>query len=397
MDKTLNTILRIWSNGIFRILLFSGLLVFSFYVLPNETRNVLVPAIIGFFLSSLLSSVITTYRNSREDQVKSKQDEKFMNEVYPEEKPLALTVKGITRKIYYKTIGDDIDSIEFHHNDKKFELDELFKTYYFDILKSHSNSYIKNVDTLRLVDIKEVENPDGTRKHILYTQRTDYFDHLLTNRAIDFPIRGKASLRHIFESGPKIKELKQSKFANQIGFNCLVVLSDNTIILPRRSQNATYSKNKVTASLTGRLPMTLKTGSTEKDLEQFIKTEAKTTLGFTDELLNNASCKICSITRNLYEGGKPQIYFLLRFPDFSSDDYYHLRNKDLELHEDENKLDRNVRLHITDIDSIKFIGKKDRIKMNNKFEKKRKINVKPEKSFFVNLSYVLNEDQAVIS
>jgi hypothetical protein len=385
MNKYLRILLKVWNNNIFKVVFFSGFVTLSFFLLPIDTRNVLIPAVIGFFLSSLLTSLLSAYKSSREDKIKSKQDEAFMNEVYPEEKALEVNVNGKMKNVYYKVLYENNGEIEFTHNDTKFELDELFKTYYFDILKSHSNSYIKNVDTLRLVDL---ERDKLTNKLMVHTQRTDYFDHLLTNRAIDFPIRGKASLRHIFESGPKLRDLKDSEFANQIGYNCLVVLSDNTTILPRRSKNATYSKNKVTASLTGRLPMTIKTGSNEEDLKAFVFEEAKRTLAFKDEILSDSDFKISSITQNLYEGGKPQFYFVLRLNNFSSEDYYKLRNNTLELNEPENKLDRNIRLHITDIDSIKLVGKKDKIQMKNMFERKSRIKVTPEKSFFVNYNYI---------
>ncbi|MBU1143897.1 MAG: hypothetical protein KKH92_09700 [Firmicutes bacterium] len=392
METMINGAKRLWNNSYFRVPFFSIFVVISFFVLPVETRNVFVPAVIGFFLSNLITSLVNSYKNSREDKVKSKQDGSFLKKVYYEEDvkkvPIVIDYNGLKREVYFKTIIDSPKKIIFEHKPEMFMLDDLFSTFYFDILKSHSNSYIKNVDTLRLYDIDSKKDDDGETTYILKTQKTNYFDHLLTNRAIDYPIRGSASLRHIYEPGPVLRPLSESSFANQIGFNCMVILSDHTIIIPRRSKNATYSKDKVTASLTGRLPVSLKTGSTEKDLELFVKKQAKEKLGINEKYLNSdVEFKICSIVQDIYEGGKPQIYFTLKLNTLSSLDYFKERGSSLINRCDPYQLDRDIRFYVTNLGDIKFVGRKDKISINSKYDKKGRVRLKPEKSFYLCLSY----------
>ena len=391
MDAIVNGTKRLWSNSYFRIPFFSIFVVISFFVLPEETRNVFVPAVIGFFLSNLITSLVNSYKNSREDKVKSIQDSSFLKKIYYEEDekkvPIVIDYNGSQKEVYFKTLVDYPTKIIFEHKSKMFMLDDLFSTFYFDILKSHSNSYIKNCDTLRLYDIDSKKDENGEMVCILKTQKTNYFDHLLTNRAIDYPIRGSASLRHIYEPGPVLSPLKESNFANQIGFNCMVILSDNTIIIPRRSKNATYSKDKVTASLTGRLPVSLKTGSTEKDLEVFVKKQANEKLGIKDKYLNSIEFEICSIVQDIYEGGKPQIYFTLKLNTMSSLDYFQERGNSFINRCDPFQLDRDVRFYVTSLSDIKFIGRKDKISIVSKYDKKGRVRLKPEKSFYLCLNY----------
>lgn len=392
MDIMMNGAKKLWNNSYFRIVFFSIFVVISIFVLPAETRNVFVPAVIGFFLSNLITSLVNSYKNAREDKVKSRQDGSFLKKIYYEEDtkkvPIVIDYNRAKREVYFKTIVDSPKKIIFEHKAKMFVLDDLFSTFYFDILKSHSNSYIKNCDTLRLYDIDSKKSDDGETIYILKTQKTNYFDHLLTNRAIDYPIRGSASLRHIYEPGPVLRPLNESSFANQIGYNCMIVLNDHSIIIPRRSKNATYSKDKITASLTGRLPVSIKTGSTERDLEFFVKKQAVEKLGIKEEYLkDDTEFEICSVVQDIYEGGKPQIYFMLKLNTLSSFDYFKNRGNTFINKCDPYQLDRDVRFYVTHLDDIKFVGRKDKISIVSKYDKKKKVILKPEKSFYLCLSY----------
>ena len=111
---------RLWNNSYFRVPFFSIFVVISFFVLPVETRNVFVPAVIGFFLSNLITSLVNSYKNSREDKVKSKQDGSFLKKVYYEEDvkkvPIVIDYNGLKREVYFKTIIDSPKKIIFEHN-----------------------------------------------------------------------------------------------------------------------------------------------------------------------------------------------------------------------------------------------------------------------------------------
>jgi hypothetical protein len=392
MDFINNRTKKLWKNSYFRVFVFSVLIILSIFVLPVEPRNVFVPAVIGFFLSNLITSIVVTFKNTREDRMKSIQDGNFLKKIYYEEDgkkvPITIDYNGSRKEVFFKTLVEFPKGIIFEHKSEVFKLDELFNTFYFDILKSHSNSYIKNCETLRLYDIESVTDDNGESICILKTQYTNYFDHLLTNRAIDYPIRGSASLRHIYEPGPILSSLSESRFANQLGYNCMVVLNDNTIIIPRRSKNSTYSKDKVTASLTGRLPISLKTKSTEKDLELFVKSQAVEKLKINPRYLNDGvDFEICSIVQDIYEGGKPQIYFILKLSTLSSNDYYKERDSSLINNCDLYQLDRDTRFYLTELRHIHFVGKKDRISIISKYDKKSRVMLKPEKSFYLCLNY----------
>ncbi len=106
-------------------------------------------------------------------------------------------------------------------------------------MQAHKASFTKNAFTIRLDDI------EVTDEHVkLKTSRTTHFDHLVLNRAIDYPVKDILSIRRLFEYNNELTPLKYSKLANQIGVNAIILFNDGYTIFPRRSFSATVEKTE---------------------------------------------------------------------------------------------------------------------------------------------------------
>jgi hypothetical protein len=155
-----------------------------------------------------------------------------------------ITSHGTTAEFAYADVllNEDYSFQVVDNNEKFFELDEFIQGSYAQIFSAHSNSAKRNFDTIRL------DHYDPETK-TFYLSRSTYFNHLVTNRAVDFKLFEDVSLRTVFEYGPRLVPLEHSKMSNHVGINALVFLKDGRLLIPRRKTSATISKNKVTSSI----------------------------------------------------------------------------------------------------------------------------------------------------
>lgn len=210
------------------------------------------------------------------------------------------------------------------NKDKYYELPEQIKCNSGDIMKLHDQSVVYNNINIRLDDL------ENTNESIfLYSSRTFYYDSLVTNRACDYLLNGK-TIREIYEPGKYIRELKNSKFSNHLGFNGFVMTTDGKIPFVFRNQNVSIGKNtwgiSIGASLKTEYAVENSTYSFTNDgigraILMEIKDELKikefdnddsTDYDFDTQIVRNAEKSIFAFYRDLVEGGKPQFVFFYK-------------------------------------------------------------------------------------
>jgi len=252
-------------------------------------------------------------------------------------------------------------------------------------------SYKENGPTLRLDNI--IKNKDGSLTFM--TSKSNYFNHLLTNRAVDYRVNGTMSLREIYEPGPLISPLSQSKFSNHIGINVIILFNDFYSPMPLRRSDATYSKNKVTSSIASRLIIDdLDSSVLNLDyIYRFIYTSAREKLDIPESVLSENSNLIDFIgaAQNIYEGGKPQLYFFLYLSGLSSKDYLISRKKTDHKDKPRNGIDLDKKVFLVNFKTLRTKANYH-IGVDTLCRIKKHRALVPEKSFFANLHYFLETD-----
>lgn len=211
---------------------------------------------------------------------------------------------------------------EFKYNDeynKFYELPKDIVKNSKDILSAYKGNVIYNAINVRLDDVVDDGNTIS-----LYTSRTYYYSSLKTNRAPDYILDNGETIREMYEPGPYVRELKDSKMSNHLGFNGFIITKDGYIPLIMRSKELSIGKqslgNSISASLKTKYAIDYSDNHTLKEypLGESIINEIY------DELnLESINLKISDIGinprqlekqiicfyRDLVEIGKPQFLF----------------------------------------------------------------------------------------
>lgn len=374
-----------WLTGFFAVI------VFLIYQLPFEQKHIydiivnILASFMGFILSLILLYLLTLILSHYEDEQKVCYDDHILKKQYEksgylksfsihssdEFKPTPKVFEDlpdlekmsecnlidiVSHKLQYwiqtafHSIGNlrandtDIDKarvyvdILFDSTDKldrmtvidypelkdQFQLDSFIKHNSLEIISAHSQSQIEHSLTVRLQDLKVCK--EGIN---IVTHRSTYIANLLTNRAIDYKIRGELSLRELFENRPKLTPLNVSKMSNHIGVNVLVFLEDGKyLLLPKRDNRGSIAKNMLTASWATRLTMDnyskklnehyLKKGLITQNIGDFAKA-LKVHKSFFDGKV--ISPELIGASRDIYEGGKPTFFYLVNLKDVKAIDY----------------------------------------------------------------------------
>lgn len=196
-----------------------------------------------------------------------------------------------------------------------YEPPEIITKYYSELLSAHETSSIYNQLCIR-VDDWHMDNNVFT----LHTSRTTYFHSMVTNRAMDYQFNG-LSVRSLFEYGPFISTLSESKLSNHLGFNGFISSSDSFIILILRSKKLSIGKNtwgcSVNASVKAKYALGKNKEMTTSGLIDCINMEIQ------DELKIPVQCvsdvQFISAYRDIVEGGKPQLLFYAKAKDSLSE------------------------------------------------------------------------------
>ncbi len=200
------------------------------------------------------------------------------------------------------------------------------------LMEAHKTSNYSNNETIRLKDV--TYDPDR-RELSLFTERTQYFDMLITNRCIDYKLNGLISVRDVYEGGKTITPLKDSELSNQIGINGLIFTADGYLLLEKRGYKKSIWKGKLAQpiSLAMKKRATnsfLKDGVLTPDYDgddsqraaaehayvsdvfkKIIFDTISDNFGLTEDDIRDfdISKNMFGVARDLLEGGKPNIYF----------------------------------------------------------------------------------------
>lgn len=223
----------------------------------------------------------------------------------------------------FTNTGDDLQ-ILFEDSNVAFEIPEFIVAHTPQIMAAHKTSSSENTATIRL------DNASYDRVHkrlVLNTSRTCYYHMLLTNRAMDFELGQGVTIRQLFEYRRKLFPLNQTKMANQIGVEGLIFTTDGQMLIEKRShkkkttwrdkfaQPISLSLKKNDLGLTGDGCIRNDRESAEKCLSRMIQKHLKDSFGLEKDTNYDfsASKNLLGISRDLMEGGKPNLYFYVVF------------------------------------------------------------------------------------
>ena len=216
----------------------------------------------------------------------------------------------------YANIGGNT-RVVFQDEAKDFALPSFVKENMLKLMEAHQTSSVSNTVTIRLKDIEH----DGDTL-VLKTERTKYFDMLMTNRCMDYHPDGLISVRDVFESDKQVTPLAKSELGNQIGINGLIITRDGYLLVEKRGYKKAIWKNKFAQPIS--LAMKRKDvgladgealdGSPEtanRVFKKIILRTIKDNFGLTENDLYkfDMSSNFMGIARDLLEGGKPNMYF----------------------------------------------------------------------------------------
>lgn len=186
------------------------------------------------------------------------------------------------------------------------------------IMRLTNHSVVYNQINIRLNSLETNTNGIVT----LHTGRTYYFDSLITNRASDYQMKSGKTIRDMYEPGPYIRSLEDSKFSNHLGFNGFVITKDGKIPFIYRSNDVSIGKgtwaNSIGASLKTKYAVEKKSQHyfTLKGLGNSILREIEDELGVNcSGISEQESVKsVIAFYRDLVEAGKPQFLFFMELP-----------------------------------------------------------------------------------
>ena len=206
--------------------------------------------------------------------------------------------------------------IDNSNKDNRYQLPKQIADNSSTLFEAHSASIIYNNINIRIDDLEYSKDKNIIK--LLYS-KTTYFDSLLTNRAMDYPFKRDRTVREVFEPGPLLSTLSESKLSNHIGFNGFIETADGFYIFVKRSKNLSIAKNMLSTSVSASLKtkyalikdrkLTLEgiSNAIKKEILDELKIDVDIDAGINTDL----SQSIFAFYRELAEGGKPQ--FLMHY------------------------------------------------------------------------------------
>ena len=307
---------------------------------------------IGFLVSNLLLGLMKVILGNFEDAVKVTGDTEKMLAMYGGTKKTA-SYNGTEGYVAYsEVLVNEGYSFEVKDDEKSvYELPDFVGENFVDLFAAHARSTKQNFNTIRLDGFEKT----GEGKYLFRTGRSTFYNHLLTNRACDYRLEDDLTLRDVFEYGPKISSIEESKMSNHIGVNALVYLADGELLIPRRKNDSTISKNMITSSIATRL-LFPQTG--EIDAEYLLKTCVLDALisrvKFNPKWLQTKQIEVefLGFGQNLYEVGKPQFYYTVRVKDLTRAEYIAYIDKHFK--DRRPRIDADRCIYVVKMDTLKF-------------------------------------------
>ncbi len=196
-------------------------------------------------------------------------------------------------------------------------------------MKAHKHSTLYNRLNIRIDNIV-IQN--GIT-YITYSQ-TYYFDSMITNRVMDYRLENGKTIRDIYEPGPFLRPLSESKLSNHLGFNGFIELSDHKIIFVVRDKDLSIGKRTLACSISASVKTEYALNEdmlfTLEGLNKAIIGEIKDELNIDIAENEDLTKSIFGFYQDVLEGGKPHFIFYYKLNNLSSTDFlsqFELRDK----------------------------------------------------------------------
>ncbi len=191
------------------------------------------------------------------------------------------------------------------HKEYFYNVPKMVAENYEELIGAHLTSKVYNNNMIRVSSWRD----EGECFKIV-TERTTYFDSLVTNRAMDYKFYGKLSVRELYECGPYLRNLEESVLSNHLGFNGMIESSDGYFPLVLRKKDVSIGKKTYGNSIGASLKIKYALESDKSSLDELgifnsFKNEIKDEIGIKEDVKPEIICAY----RDLVEGGKPQLFF----------------------------------------------------------------------------------------
>lgn len=257
-----------------------------------------------------------------EDAIKLTEDYESLNQKYCREKliqyngvvfpEICLAFRKMDESPFIFTFQLDTEKSVYH-------LPNQIAEHSTELMKAHAHSIVYNNMNVRLNHL--IQN--GTKIEIVYS-KTTYFNSLITNRLMDYPLCEK-SIREIYEPGPFLSTLSESRLSNHLGFNGFVELANGKIIFVHRNTKVSIGKNMLATSIGGSYKTVYGLDEhqcmTKETLDHAIRMEIHDELKIDVPESYRLDQSIFAFYRDIVEGGKPQFLFYIKLSDITVDDF----------------------------------------------------------------------------
>ena len=297
--------------------------------------SILVSFLIVFVCEAIASIVMTVISKYTEDSVKLTEDYNSLVNKYVVNKKDMVFVEQDGKKIYVPEIvllqrkinGAPFQiSVEANLKDnrqiRKYTLPKQVSDNSSVLFEAHKSSTVYNNINIRLDDLRYQE--DG-HEVILKYSFTTYYDSLITNRAMDYKFKNTRTIREVYEPGPMLSALCESKLSNHLGFNGFVELNDGSIIFVLRGRNVSIAKGmwsqSVGASLKTKYCLEESGRFTREGLSKAIRNEITDELKIEIDTQEDLCNSVFAFYRDLVEGGKPQFLFYYKTNRYNKEQF----------------------------------------------------------------------------
>ncbi len=196
------------------------------------------------------------------------------------------------------------------------------------LLQAHKHSKKSNSETIRLDNCYF----NGKNELTLETSRSTYYHMLVTNRCMDYKLTDGMTIRDIYEYHSFISPLSISKLGNQIGINGLIITKDKYLLIEHRSLQKTTWKDKFAQPISLALKFDdlfskeeqekMKISLTDENIEQKMLKVLRKTIKSNFSMIEGVDYEklefskvFMGLARDLLEGGKPNLYFIVKSND----------------------------------------------------------------------------------
>ncbi|WP_162163883.1 hypothetical protein [Acholeplasma hippikon] len=311
-------------NVILIVILFSIGFGFYSHFYWEDTFKQFIGTFAGVATTIFIGSMAHLISLAFEDRNKITSDYELIKKMYSAEQ-LTQTVNfldGTSLSFVYKGVPTIIKEIKVVDDNKKMYLPtEVMSSNFTKLFNAHRGAYKKNVFTVRVDDVYDDEASAIT----LYTSRSTYFNHLISNRVMDYPFAKSLTLRSLYEPGPDITPLKHSVFSNHLGIIGIIETADNFYILNKRSKTGSTSKDFLVSPIAFGLTAGVKENVNEAYITNKVieKTNERLKKTSTDTINHIRKIIPVGYGRDIYEAGKPHLFYLVKI-NLTKDEYLEL-------------------------------------------------------------------------